>query len=133
MTLDRGVERILCETAARTRKPFKKVLNDALRVGIEQSMSIGPPEPFVLKARAMGLRAGHDPAGFNQLADDLEAEAFLESTSEIPKMRPDFLTDRYGFIVDYLAEVMREMRKRSFSDVINKYFNVSGLFSGANK
>jgi len=105
----------------------------ALRVGIEQSMSIGPPEPFVLKARAMGLRAGHVPAGFNQLADDLEAEAFLESTSEIPKMRPDFFTDRYGFIVDYLAEVMREMRKRSFSDVINKYFNVSGLFSGANK
>jgi hypothetical protein len=81
--LERDVERILRETAVRTRKPFKKVLNDTLRVGIEQSMGIGPPEPFVLKARPMGLRAGHDPAGFNQLADDLEAEAFLETTRKL--------------------------------------------------
>ena len=43
---------------------------------------------------------------------------------EIPKMRPEFFTDRYGFIVDYLAEVMRELRKRSFSDAINKYFSL---------
>ena len=83
VTLDRDVERILRETAVRTRKPFKKVLNDTLRVGIEQSMGNGPSEPFVLKARPMGLRAGHDPAGFNQLADDLEAEAFLETTRKL--------------------------------------------------
>jgi ATP-dependent Lon protease len=43
---------------------------------------------------------------------------------EIPKMRPEFFTDRYGFIVDYLAEVMRELRKRSFSDAISKYFSL---------
>ena len=43
---------------------------------------------------------------------------------EIPKMRPEYFTDRYGFIVDYLAEVMRELRKRSFSDAINKYFSL---------
>jgi hypothetical protein len=83
VTLDRDVERILRETAARTHKPFKKVLNDILRVGIEQSTGIGRTEPFVLKARPMGLRAGHDPAGFNQLADDLEAEAFLETTRKL--------------------------------------------------
>ena len=83
MTLDRDVERILRETAARTHRPFKKVLNDTLRVGIEQSTAMEPSEPFVLKARPMGLRAGHDPAGFNQLADDLEAEAFLESTRKL--------------------------------------------------
>ncbi|WP_129407981.1 protease Lon-related BREX system protein BrxL [Marinitoga lauensis] len=41
---------------------------------------------------------------------------------EIPKMRPEFFTDRYGFIVDYLAEFFREMRKRTFSDVIDRYF-----------
>jgi ATP-dependent Lon protease len=41
---------------------------------------------------------------------------------EIPKMRPEFLTDEYGFITDYIAEFMREMRKRSFSDVIDRYF-----------
>jgi ATP-dependent Lon protease len=43
---------------------------------------------------------------------------------EIPKMRPEFLTNRYGLIVDYLAEWMREMRKRNFGDAINKYFTL---------
>lgn len=43
---------------------------------------------------------------------------------EIPKMRPEFLTDKYGFIVDYLAEFFREMRKRIFSDAIDKYFKL---------
>ncbi|WP_027725316.1 protease Lon-related BREX system protein BrxL [Tuberibacillus calidus] len=43
---------------------------------------------------------------------------------EIPKMRPEFFTDKYGFIVDYLAEFFREMRKRSFSDAIDKYFKL---------
>ena len=43
---------------------------------------------------------------------------------EIPKMRPEFFTDRYGLIVDYLAEFFREMRKRSFADSIDKYFKL---------
>ena len=43
---------------------------------------------------------------------------------EIPKMRPEFFTNEYGLIVDYLAEYMREMRKRSFGDAINKYFQL---------
>jgi len=43
---------------------------------------------------------------------------------EIPKMRPEYLTNQYGFIVDYLAEYLREMRKRSFSDAIDKYFRL---------
>lgn len=43
---------------------------------------------------------------------------------EIPKMRPEFFTNNYGFIVDYLAEYLREMRKRNFSDAIDKYFRL---------
>ncbi|MDN5388445.1 MULTISPECIES: protease Lon-related BREX system protein BrxL [Bacillus] len=43
---------------------------------------------------------------------------------EIPKMRPDIITKKYGFIVDYLAEFFREMRKRTFSDAINRYFKL---------
>jgi len=43
---------------------------------------------------------------------------------EIPKMRPDFFTNRYGFIVDYIAEYFREMRKRSYSDAFDKYFKL---------
>lgn len=41
---------------------------------------------------------------------------------EVPKMRPEFLTNEYGFIVDYLAEFFREMRKRSYSDTAERYF-----------
>ena len=41
---------------------------------------------------------------------------------EIPKYRPDFFTNEYGFITDYLSEFMREMRKEQFSDVGDKYF-----------
>jgi ATP-dependent Lon protease len=43
---------------------------------------------------------------------------------EIPKMRPEYLTNQYGLIVDYLAEWMREMRKRNFGDAINKFFKL---------
>lgn len=43
---------------------------------------------------------------------------------EIPKMRPEFFTNRYGLIVDYLAEFFWEMRKRSFADAIEKYFKL---------
>ncbi len=43
---------------------------------------------------------------------------------EIPKFRPEFFTDEYGFITDYLAEFLREMRKRSFSDALDRYFRL---------
>jgi len=43
---------------------------------------------------------------------------------EIPKMRPEFFTDRYGLIVDYLAEFYREMRKRNFADAIDRFFKL---------
>jgi ATP-dependent Lon protease len=43
---------------------------------------------------------------------------------EIPKMRPEFFTNQYGLIVDYLAEWLREMRKRNFGDAISKYFKL---------
>jgi ATP-dependent Lon protease len=41
---------------------------------------------------------------------------------EIPKMRPEFITESYGMITDYLAEYFREMRKRSFGDAIRKFY-----------
>ncbi|WP_084600852.1 protease Lon-related BREX system protein BrxL [Methanolacinia paynteri] len=41
---------------------------------------------------------------------------------EVPKFRPEHFTERSGFIVDYLAEFLREMRKRSFGDHIFKHF-----------
>jgi ATP-dependent Lon protease len=43
---------------------------------------------------------------------------------EIPKMRPELITNRYGFIVDYLSEFFREMRKRTYSDSIDRHFRL---------
>lgn len=43
---------------------------------------------------------------------------------EVPKMRPEYFTDKYGFIVDYMAEYFREMRKRSYGDAIDRYFKL---------
>lgn len=43
---------------------------------------------------------------------------------EIPKYRPHFFTDDYGFITDYLSEFMRELRKISYADAFDKYFKL---------
>lgn len=43
---------------------------------------------------------------------------------EIPKYRPEFFTNDYGFITDYLSEYMREMRKDNFGDALDKYFRL---------
>ena len=43
---------------------------------------------------------------------------------EIPKYRPQYFTDDFGFITDYFSEVMRELRKISYADAIEKYFKL---------
>src|SRR5262249_14028243 len=43
---------------------------------------------------------------------------------EILKMRNEFFTDHYGFVVDYLAEALRAMRKLNFSEVIDNQFGL---------
>ncbi len=43
---------------------------------------------------------------------------------EIPKMRNEHLTDHYGFVVDYLAEALRELRKLSFTETIDHHFSL---------
>lgn len=43
---------------------------------------------------------------------------------EIPKFRPEHFTDDYGFITDYLAEFIRELRKEQYGDALDKYFHL---------
>jgi ATP-dependent Lon protease len=43
---------------------------------------------------------------------------------EIPKFRPEHFTNDYGFITDYLAEFMRELRKDQYGDSLDKYFRL---------
>jgi len=43
---------------------------------------------------------------------------------EVPKMRMEFFTDHYGFVVDYLAEALRELRKHNFTDLVDRHFSL---------
>jgi ATP-dependent Lon protease len=43
---------------------------------------------------------------------------------EIPQMRNELFTDHYGFVVDYLAEALREMRKHNFTEIIDRHFSM---------
>lgn len=43
---------------------------------------------------------------------------------EIPKFRPEHFTDDYGFITDYLAEFLRELRKEQHGDVLDRCFRL---------
>jgi ATP-dependent Lon protease len=43
---------------------------------------------------------------------------------EIPKMRVEFFTNHYGFVIDYLAEALRELRKHNFTEVIDRHFTL---------
>ena len=41
---------------------------------------------------------------------------------EIPKFRPEHFTNDYGFITDYMAEFIRELRKEQYGDTLDRYF-----------
>src|ERR1700738_1404232 len=43
---------------------------------------------------------------------------------EMPKMKVDFFTNHYGFVVDYLAEALRELRKHTFTEVLDRNFSL---------
>ncbi len=43
---------------------------------------------------------------------------------ELPKMRNELFTNQYGFVVDYLAEALRELRKHNFTEISDRYFSL---------
>jgi ATP-dependent Lon protease len=43
---------------------------------------------------------------------------------EVPKMRNDMFTDHYGFVVDYLAEALRELRRHNFTEITDRHFTM---------
>jgi ATP-dependent Lon protease len=43
---------------------------------------------------------------------------------EMPKMKVEFFTNHYGFVVDYLAEALRELRKHAFTEVLDRHFSL---------
>ncbi len=67
---------------------------------------------------------------FQPLPVDLQDMAFIDRLHfylpgwEMPKMRNEFFTDHYGFVVDYLAEALRELRRRNYTDAFDRYFSL---------
>jgi ATP-dependent Lon protease len=43
---------------------------------------------------------------------------------EMPKMENRFLTSHYGFVVDYLAEAFKEIRKQNFTEIVDRFFRL---------
>src|SRR5262245_66234856 len=43
---------------------------------------------------------------------------------EVPKMRVEFFTEHYGFVVDYLAEALQYLRKHNYTDAIDRPFSL---------
>ena len=48
---------------------------------------------------------------------------------EVPKMRSELLTCRYGLITDCLSEFFKEMRKRDYTYYIDEYFRLNSDFN----
>ena len=43
---------------------------------------------------------------------------------EVPQMRNEHFTNHYGFVVDYLAEALRDLRKHNFTEIIDHHFSL---------
>jgi hypothetical protein len=77
LTLDPDVARMLEEEAHRQRKPFKQVVNDALRRGLAARAPGRAPARYRVRPHKTTLRPGIDAASFNKLVDELEDEAVV--------------------------------------------------------
>jgi hypothetical protein len=77
LTLDPDVVKLLEDAVHRTRRPFKVVVNEALRSGLSGAPRTGARRTFRVKPHRSALRPGFDLAGFNKLSDELEDETVL--------------------------------------------------------
>lgn len=84
LTLDDDVADALKERARHLDQPFKQVVNDVLRCGLRPD-AVTSAEPYVVRPLNFGLRPGVDPLRLNQLADELEVEAYLEKEERIAR------------------------------------------------
>jgi hypothetical protein len=76
LTLDDDVARLVEDAVHREHRPMKQIVNDALRQALAPRIS--RQEPYHLTPHESAVRPGFDPAGFNQLADELEDEAIID-------------------------------------------------------
>ena len=64
------------------------------------------------------------------LPEDMQDMAFIDRLHfylpgwEMPKMRNEFFTAHYGFVVDYIAEAFRELRRHNYTEVLDRHFSL---------
>jgi hypothetical protein len=78
LTIDPDVARMLEDEVHRTRKPFKQVVNDAIRRGLAPGAQAKGVPSYRVKAHVAKLAPGIDPDRMNALVDQLEDEAIVE-------------------------------------------------------
>ncbi|MHB8139690.1 MAG: hypothetical protein ACYDHD_00290 [Vulcanimicrobiaceae bacterium] len=74
LTLDEDIAQKLSDEARRTRRSFKAVVNETLRLGLLRSNPT-PARPFRVHARRLGLREGADVTNVEALLDRLDGAA----------------------------------------------------------
>ena len=76
LTLDKDVAAQVKEAQARLQKPFKQIVNDALRAGLAQVHKPRKAKPYDYTPHAMGLRAGVDLNNIGELLAQVEGEDY---------------------------------------------------------
>lgn len=74
LTLDPDVSAKARQAAARQRKPFKQIVNTALRAGLEEMLRPAAAKPYRTKPRPLGLRAGFSYDNIAELLARAEGE-----------------------------------------------------------
>ncbi len=75
LTLDDDIAARLQSESRRSGRPFKDIVNDYLRRGLESRRTAGNPKPFKVKARPLGLRQGLDYDNVGDLLEQIEGPA----------------------------------------------------------
>src|SRR5690554_4022559 len=76
---------------------------------------------------------------FDALPKDYYDTAFLDRMHgylpgwEVQKLRNEMFTSQYGFIVDYLAEVLKELRKEDHNQAYTRFFRLSDVITTRDK
>jgi len=52
---------------------------------------------------------------------------------EMPKMRNEHFTNQYGFVVDYLAEALRDLRKHNYTETIDHHFSLGSQLNARDR
>lgn len=83
LTIDPDNAEQLRKLAHRSRLPFKRVVNDVLRLGLRGETTGQAEPPFVVKASPMHLKAGIDPMRLSQFEADFDLAAFEKKTKRL--------------------------------------------------